>query len=359
MKKVYILILLVLSYGTGVAAQVAPASQGRESLRVGVTHRPPLAIKYEDGWDGIAVRLWLQVANDLEVQYEFVELSEDEYLAAVRAGVVDVVITGVATAEAEEELDFSHSYFSSSLGFAESGDRQMIESVRAFFSPRFWRAVGWLALILLVVGFLTWILERRKNPEMFGGGAVQGIWSGFWWAAVTVTLIGYGDKTPRTVPGRILALFWMIIGLGIFATLTATITSVLALRAATGFVFPEDLRGARVGAVADSSGGNYLRSQDITFEPLASPEEGLRAVAAGNLDFFVHETAILRHFNAEMSRGRLLVVGTEVQTYRYAFVLPPGDPLREPVNLAVLRHINSVSWSDLLRRFGAIEAPGR
>lgn len=47
----------------------------------------------------------------------------------------------------------------------------------------------------------------------------------FWWAFVTVTTVGYGDKYPLTVGGRVLACFLMTAGVGLFGTFTGFVAS--------------------------------------------------------------------------------------------------------------------------------------
>jgi len=46
-----------------------------------------------------------------------------------------------------------------------------------------------------------------------------------WWAVVTTTTVGYGDLSPETPIGRILAVVLMMVGIGIIGTLTSSITS--------------------------------------------------------------------------------------------------------------------------------------
>lgn len=46
-----------------------------------------------------------------------------------------------------------------------------------------------------------------------------------WWAIVTTTTVGYGDISPETPVGRILAIILMLVGIGIIGTLTSAITS--------------------------------------------------------------------------------------------------------------------------------------
>jgi len=46
-----------------------------------------------------------------------------------------------------------------------------------------------------------------------------------WWAYVTVTTVGYGDKYPVTTEGRLIATVLMTVGVGLFGTFTAFIAT--------------------------------------------------------------------------------------------------------------------------------------
>ena len=50
---------------------------------------------------------------------------------------------------------------------------------------------------------------------------------GLWWGVVTLTTVGYGDVTPQTTEGRLAAMALMLLGIGLFGAITATITSYL------------------------------------------------------------------------------------------------------------------------------------
>jgi voltage-gated potassium channel len=46
-----------------------------------------------------------------------------------------------------------------------------------------------------------------------------------WWALATVTTVGYGDVVPRSVAGRAVAAVVMLVGIGVFALLTAAVAA--------------------------------------------------------------------------------------------------------------------------------------
>ncbi|EDO26354.1 predicted protein, partial [Nematostella vectensis] len=70
--------------------------------------------------------------------------------------------------------------------------------------------------------------DHGSNTEEFPDFFPLGVFEGFWWAAVTMTTVGYGDKVPRSVPSRLFAVVWINAGLVIIAMFMGIVTSSLS-----------------------------------------------------------------------------------------------------------------------------------
>lgn len=77
-----------------------------------------------------------------------------------------------------------------------------------------------VALVTVFVVVVSGAAQYAVDP-----GDFPSLWDGIWWAVVTVTTVGYGDITPRTVEGRVTAIAVMLVGIGFLSVLTATIAS--------------------------------------------------------------------------------------------------------------------------------------
>jgi len=75
--------------------------------------------------------------------------------------------------------------------------------------------------VLLVIFSAIAILQVEDAPNSNIKTAEDAIW----WAYVTVTTVGYGDKFPVTTEGRIIAAALMTVGVGLFGTFTAYVAS--------------------------------------------------------------------------------------------------------------------------------------
>ncbi|EDO39895.1 predicted protein [Nematostella vectensis] len=90
-----------------------------------------------------------------------------------------------------------------------------------------WPVVIYCILLAGISGILVWVMEFKLNRSEFPKNFFHGSFEGFWWAFVSMTTVGYGDKTPKSVWGRLFGVAWILIGLVIIATFTAAATSAL------------------------------------------------------------------------------------------------------------------------------------
>ena len=86
---------------------------------------------------------------------------------------------------------------------------------RVFNSRRLRTIIGVLALSIIAFGYIFYVTEPQ----------VKTFEDGIWWALVTVTTVGYGDITPATTLGRVVAGTLMFFGLGLIATVTAIVSA--------------------------------------------------------------------------------------------------------------------------------------
>ncbi len=77
-------------------------------------------------------------------------------------------------------------------------------------------------IILSTASFLVLQFESRSPDSNIKTGA-----DAIWWGFVTITTVGYGDRFPVTLAGRLVGLFVMLTGVGIIAALASILASVL------------------------------------------------------------------------------------------------------------------------------------
>lgn len=352
--------ILLLAFA--ITCQAAPDTpDGNRTLVVGVKIAPPFVTRNGEHYDGLAVHLWQEVASDHGWHYVYRPYALDDLLDAVAAGKVDVGLGAItATAKREQRMDFAHTITSSGLGVAvRDQDRAgWVAVARALLSPAFLSVISALALLLFVVGFAAWLLERKRNVEQFGEGRARGIFSGFWWALVTMTTVGYGDVAPRTVPGRLLAMVWMLSALLITSFFTASITSALTVGQLSSRIRnADDLARVNVCSVPHSTSAQWLARRRIDFDGLPTLDAALQELARGGCDAVVYDKPLLhwqigRHFH-----GKLSVLPLTLARQDYAFVLPHGSPLREAIDTSLLQRINAPDWSRRVERYLGDDTP--
>jgi len=95
--------------------------------------------------------------------------------------------------------------------------------VKYFFRNRAHGTFATVALISVTLTIFSSIavLNFEDVPEANIKSAADALW----WSFVTITTVGYGDKYPVTPEGRVIAVFLMTAGVGLFGTFTGLVAS--------------------------------------------------------------------------------------------------------------------------------------
>lgn len=343
------------------SAVLVIAQQPRDTLIVGYTTAPPFIVENKGSLQGINIWLWDKVADELAQPYLLKNMGFAEMLNALRSGDIDVSINPLTiTSDRSENMEFTHSYYASNstIAIAElSSLQKVISFVKGFFNRNFLRGVVVLILIIIVFGLTGWYFERRRNPQF--RRSYKGIWDGLWWSMVTLTTVGYGDKSPKSVRGKVTALILMFTGLLFISGLTASIASSLTVdRLGQAEVSFEAFKKRTVGSVRNTSSADFLRAQlfrNIRLYDGVLP--GLYDLRDGKVDAFIYDEPIMRYrLLQDSTLAKISILPAKFDVQFYAFGLPKDrDSLEQVISQKILEIKETQGWKVLLNEYGLTE----
>ncbi len=327
-----------------------------KELLIGTKIAEPFAMKDKDGeWHGISIELWERIAKELDIKYQWKELGLKPLLDSVTNSSLDAGIAAITiTADRESKFDFSHSYYSTGLSIVtpknlNDGWRSVLKGI---FSSQMLFILLVLVVILFIIGTLTWLAEKKRNPENFNPNPIKGIPAGMWWAAVTMTTVGYGDMTPQTISGRVIALFWMFASLLMVSAVIAGVASTLTLAQSKPLISgPNDLNKARIASIKNSSSDTYLEHRQLKRDYYPSVLDALTAIKQGKSDAMVYDDPLLKYLTEHHFKNKLIVVDKIFEQQQYGIAFPEGSPLREPINRVMLKIIQKEEWQRVLKSY--------
>ena len=312
MRHALLIALLLLAPRAARAADDAP---GR-AMVVGTKPSPPFVVKQADGtWGGLAIELWKLVAADMGVRVTMRPFEQVQALLdAVERGEVDVAVGAItATPERARTLDFTRSIYSTGLGIA-------VRPRAGELGPIARRVLGWplaaaLGLLVALAAGLYLLARRRQQ--------LRWIAAGVWLAAALVVVGGFAS--------------WAAAG-------AARDQIAASIRG------PDDLAHVRVATVPGSTSAVYLKGRQLAFQPVATAQDGLRALADGKADAVVYDAPILADvMRREKAEGAVLLPGV-FERQDYAFAVVAGSPLRAEIDRHLEARLAGDTWRQLRAR---------
>jgi ABC-type amino acid transport substrate-binding protein len=315
--------------------------------------------EHRDSLYGISVWLWKEVCKATDLHYRVEKMPLDSLLYCLGTHRVDVGINPLTiTAARSADIDFSAPYYisNSTVLIRESTAWQKVLGfLSSFFSLNFLRAVFALLLVITVFGILLWLVERRANADEFGPG-LRGIGNGIWWSAVTMTTVGYGDKSPRTFAGRLIALVWMFAAILLISGLTAGIASSLTVsRLNWRKDSIDDFKNAKVATVRESATESFLQRRFFKkIHSMQHLDDCVAALHSGAVSAVAYDEPLLQYIARRDTSQRFVVLPMQFNHQLYAFAFAEGvaAPIKEQITTRLLRITESTDWDEVLGEYG-------
>ncbi|XP_044183882.1 uncharacterized protein LOC114971148 [Acropora millepora] len=185
-----------------------------------------------------------------------------------------------------------------------------------------WPLLAVTMVLTAIAGIIMWALDTYWNSEEFPRSFIKGSWDGFWWSFISMTTVGYGDKSPKSIVARIFSIIWIMMGLITMAIFTANVTS--ALTAASLELTPNTLNGAKIGVLNNGTEFEHALSEGANPKVYKKIEGCIEALNSKQIDGM-----LLDHYTASYYQARdklkSLVIVTKFELRRDVGLLFSND----------------------------------
>lgn len=285
-----------------------------------------------------------------------------EVLDAVRRGEADLALGAIAlTSQREQTFDFSHPILLAGLQImVPAADQQTRQPGREILNrilqPDLLKLTGIVALLMLFPAHVLWYFERNNAESMIEHAAyIPGIFEALWWTVLA--LVGQAEDMPEGPVGKLVAVFWVFVGIIYLTYFTAGLTADLALQEIQGNIQTlSDLQNRPVALVADEGALEYLTDQNLRqITRFAQPEAAYAALKAQTVEAMIAPRPLLLYFAAAEPEARFQLVGTPFLDQFYAIAMPEGSPYRTPINQAILTLRENGTYAEIHRQWFGVE----
>lgn len=325
-------------------------------VNVGVYVSPPFVIAENNTYDGMATDLWEAVAGDLNLGTRYVAYSTLRKLVdATRNGEVDAAVTNLTITSARAEtLALTQPWY-------DAGLRLMVPSVGSSGFERVLsglsdaghlQAYGWLLAVIAAATIGFTLFDRKFDPEFprpWHEGAAESFHH-----VISIATNGKtsGRRNLFGWVGRIWQAVWMLVGVGIIAYVTSSVTSVMTTVAIErGIHSIADLPGKTVGVFQGSASEEFVAATGIESRSYKDIDAAVAAMNDGDIDAIIGDAPVLEYFAYSRPYEDVAVTGKIFHPDKYGFAFPADSDLAQPVTLQLLKLIENGTVEKLRNRY--------
>ena len=351
MFRIFTICLFCLGYHTADGQKAI-----HQPIQVAIYNAPPFGFESKNGTKaGLMVEMWEAIADEMEWSYDYHLTDMDGLLSGLQNKQFDVGLGAISiTPKREQLVDFSQPVNPSGTGIAVAANSKQ-NNFQTYYKPiltSLAKLIGLLALVLLVSGTLVWWVERRQINQPPSDKNIKAFHDALWWSAVTMTTVGYGDKVPTSVFGKILGIVWIFTSVILLSLFTANASAIFSsAKAASPIQNVNDLRNARVVAATKSSGEEFLIREQIAYQPYPDIEKAIEAVIAGKADCVVSNVPFLMFYNNSTFKGQLSIATQWLLKNNMGIALQDESPIKEDIDRILLQKIAEPKWQQAVYKY--------
>lgn len=341
MKSLISLLLLMITF-----------SFGADTLRVAVHQISPLVIKSGNTYSGFDIETVENVAEQMGATVEYIHAEHFvDLFKLIDNGEADIGMGGVTiNYNREVDYDFPHPYKKSGMGILirDEGESDIMGALAIVFNGSFKKI--WVAFLLMVIlaAHIVWFTER--GSPAFNDKYIIGIWEGLWYSIVTVTTVGYGDKVPQKALSKFVAVFVMLIGIGVAGIAMSQLSAVMNVQMVKYTInSPKDLKGKKVAVVTLTTSESAVDKYHGTKVNARNIDEAVLMLEAKRVDAVVFDAPTLQYY--AMNNEHLTTVGGIFDIQDYGILLPKNSKYKEQISLNILNLKSTDKYDKMLTKW--------
>ncbi len=342
MRWVMLAILFALTGAGGAFAQTAPSfSASAAPIKVGIIIAPPFVMKTPDGYSGVAIELWQDIAAKLGLSYRYTQLPTFKaLLSAVTDRQVDLAVMNVTITENRlQTMDFTQPWFDAGLRVMINQNRHdnVWDIIQELWVTGHIQVYLWMFAVILVATALLTLIDRRFDDE-FPREWHKGFADSFY-HVMSIATSGKASTHKQLfgVFGRIMAGVWMVFGVGVVAYVTSSVTSVMTVSSiAHDINSVADLPGKEVGVVEGSVGESYALNSALSTQSYPTLHAAVQALLKDRVAAVIDDAAVLEFYDHSHPELPITEVGAIFQPSKYGFAAPLGSSLVRPISVEIV-----------------------
>jgi len=342
-KGLFLLALLLI-----LVSQPVDAAQSDPVLKVGISPFSPFVVLSPNGPSGMSIDMWQAIARQINTEFEYIACKGvSDKLTRLGNGGIDIAIGGITITEEREELfDFTHPVYETGLDILipKIDNPTLIGLISSLFTGRKIFFFGALLILMVVAGHIIWLVERssKKRTTSFHHHYIPGVFEGMYWALITASTIGYGDKVPQRWVGRILAAIIILMFLPLFGFFVAQLSADLTMQSLkSNITGPQNLMGRRVAVVDGTTSFHFMKKMHADIDIFERVDDAFDALLKDEVEAVVYDAPNLLYYANGEGQGKAKVVGKIFKPQDYGLAMSQGSLWREKINRAILKLIES------------------